>query len=135
MMSTRPASISPQPTTLHNRPTRTGSVVKHIGESFHLNRLWDQRLYLAEINADHWKTWVHQRLSTPVGQPGAMTLFHAQPTEHLSFANNACAAGHLSVDFSNMSCPPYAVRVLITLASRRRSLEVAGRGGCRCRDG
>src|SRR5688572_14161327 len=51
-----------------------------------VNRLRDQRLYLAEVNADHWKTWVHQRLSTPLGQPGAMTLFQTQPKEHLSFA-------------------------------------------------
>jgi hypothetical protein len=91
MMAARPASISPQPTTLHNRPTRTGSVVKHIGEGFHLNRLRDQRLYLAEVNADHWKTWGHQRLSAPVGQPGAMTLFQAQPKEHLSFAKHLTA--------------------------------------------
>jgi hypothetical protein len=43
------------------------------------------------VNADHWKTWGHQRLSTPVGQPGAMTLFQAQPKEHLSFAKHLTA--------------------------------------------
>jgi phage terminase large subunit GpA-like protein len=80
-----------QRTQWYNRPTRTGSVVKHIGEGFHLNRLRDQRLHLAEVNADHWKTWVHQRLSTPVEQPGALTLFQSQPKEHLSFARHLTA--------------------------------------------
>ena len=46
---------------------------------------------LAEVNADHWKSWVHQRLETPLGQPGAMTLFQAPPHEHLSLAKHLTA--------------------------------------------
>ena len=80
-----------QRTQWYNRPTRTGSIVRHIGEGFHLNRLRDQRLHLAEVNADHWKTWVHQRLSTPLGQPGALSLYQALPNEHLSFAKHLTA--------------------------------------------
>lgn len=75
----------------YNRPTQTGSVVKHIGQGFHLNRLPVDKLKLAEIDADHWKTWVHQRLSTPVGNPGAMTLFQASPQEHLALAKHLTA--------------------------------------------
>ena len=44
-----------------------------------------------EIDADHWKTWVHQRLSTPVGKAGAMTLFQAPPQEHLALAKHLTA--------------------------------------------
>ena len=75
----------------YNRPTSTGSVVKHIGEGFHINLLEGSATYLAEVDADHWKSWVHQRLVTPMGQPGAMTLFAAQPSEHLSFAKHLTA--------------------------------------------
>jgi phage terminase large subunit GpA-like protein len=75
----------------YNRPTQTGSIVKHIGEGFHLNRLPTEKLRLAEIDADHWKTWVHQRLSTPLGSPGAMTLFQASPQEHLALAKHLTA--------------------------------------------
>ena len=75
----------------YNRPTQTGSIVKHIGEGFHLNRLPAEKLRLAEIDADHWKTWVHQRLSTPLGSPGAMTLFQASPQEHLALAKHLTA--------------------------------------------
>ena len=44
-----------------------------------------------EVNADHWKTWVHQRLSTPLGKPGAMSLFQAAPQEHLALAKHLTA--------------------------------------------
>jgi hypothetical protein len=37
---------------------------------------------LVQADADHWKTWVHQRLITPLNKPGAMTLFDAQPSGH-----------------------------------------------------
>jgi hypothetical protein len=75
----------------YNRPTSTGSVVVHIGEGFHFNWLPAESLRLAEVDADHWKTWTHQRLSTPLDKPGAMTLFHAPPQEHLALAKHLTA--------------------------------------------
>jgi hypothetical protein len=70
----------------YNRPTQTGSIVKHLGEGFHINWLPNANVQLVEANSDHWKTWVHQRLSTPTSSPGAITFFQASPTERLSFA-------------------------------------------------
>src|SRR4051794_468464 len=70
----------------NNRPTQTGSIVRCIGDGYHVNWLPSENLYLVEVDADHWKTWVHQRLVTPLTKPGAMTLFHAQVNEHLSLA-------------------------------------------------
>ncbi|MFQ5668331.1 MAG: terminase gpA endonuclease subunit [Candidatus Binatia bacterium] len=75
----------------YNRPTRTGAKVKHIGEGYHINYLPAQRLHLVEVDADHWKTWVHQRLRTPLDKPGAMTLFDATPNEHLALAKHLTA--------------------------------------------
>jgi phage terminase large subunit GpA-like protein len=75
----------------YNRPKSTGSIVKHIGEGFHLSRLANERLYLAEVDADHWKTWVHQRLLTPLDSDGAMTLFQGTPQEHLALAKHLTA--------------------------------------------
>ena len=46
---------------------------------------------LAEVDADHWKTFAHQRLGTPLDQPGALTLFHAPPVEHLALAKHLTA--------------------------------------------
>jgi phage terminase large subunit GpA-like protein len=47
--------------------------------------------YLIEVNADWWKSYVHNRLQTPPVQPGALTLFHASPSDHLTFAKHLTA--------------------------------------------
>jgi hypothetical protein len=75
----------------YNRPTQTGSIVKYIGEGFHLNELKAEGLVLAEVDADHWKTWVHERLKTPVASPGALLLCRGTPQEHLSLAKHLTA--------------------------------------------
>jgi hypothetical protein len=75
----------------YNRPTQTGSIVRYIGEGYHCNWVPAEQQYLHEVDADHWKTWVHQRLSSPVGSAGAMTLFQATPQEHLSLAKHLTA--------------------------------------------
>jgi hypothetical protein len=47
---------------------------------------------LVEVNSDHWKSWIHARLQTPAGQPGAFTLFRGESeAEHLSFAKHLTA--------------------------------------------
>lgn len=50
-----------------------------------------QRDGVLALNADLWKSFVHARLQTPAGQPGGLTLFHAQPNEHLSYAKHMTA--------------------------------------------
>jgi phage terminase large subunit GpA-like protein len=75
----------------YNRPTQTGSVVQHIGEGFHINHLPAENLFLVETDADHWKTWVHERLKTPLKSPGAMTLFKGGSLEHLGLAKHLTA--------------------------------------------
>jgi hypothetical protein len=75
----------------YNRPTKSGSIVKKIGEEYHFNRLSAERLLLAEINSDYWKSWVHQRLTTPLDAASAMTLFQAPGDEHLSFVKHLTA--------------------------------------------
>jgi hypothetical protein len=62
-----------------------------VGQGFHVNWLPQQQLHLAEIDAHHWKTWVHLRLSTPKQHPGAMTIYQAPPQEHLSLAKHLTA--------------------------------------------
>ena len=75
----------------YNRPTQTGSIVKHLGEGFHINWLPNAGVHLVEVDSDHWKSWVHQRLSTPISRPGAVTLFQAGAAEHLAFAKHLTA--------------------------------------------
>jgi phage terminase large subunit GpA-like protein len=75
----------------YNRPTSTGSIVKAVGQGFHISYLKPERLKLVEVDADYWKTWVHQRLATPLDSPGAMTFFRAPPQEHFALAKHLSA--------------------------------------------
>jgi len=75
----------------YNRPTHTGAIVKHLGEGYHINLLPSDGLLVVEVDADYWKTWVHQRLTTPVNKPGAMSFFKASPQEHLALAKHLTA--------------------------------------------
>ena len=74
-----------------NRVTTTGSTVVHMGEGFHINWLPPANAHLVEIDADHWKTWVHHRFTVPASSPGALTLFHGTPSDHLAFAKHLTA--------------------------------------------
>lgn len=67
------------------------SNLRGVGEAYSFHRMHDKGVLLVEINADYWKSWVHQRLSTPVEKPGAMTLFQLPPYEHLSLAKHLTA--------------------------------------------
>lgn len=54
---------------------------------------YESGITAVHANADHWKSWVHARLATPLGQPGALTLHYlADPgREHLTFARHMTA--------------------------------------------
>lgn len=85
----------------YSQPKSTGAVVKKIGDGWHAS--WDgsNKIHHVEINSDHWKTWLHRRLATPLvdeaGQlckpvpAGAMTIFQDMPRAHLSFAKHITA--------------------------------------------
>lgn len=75
----------------YNRPTSTGSIVKHVGEGFHINWLAPEKLHLVEIDTDHWKTWLHQRLAAPLERSGTITFHKASPNEHLTLAKHLTA--------------------------------------------
>ena len=48
---------------------------------------------IVESQANAWKSWLHARLQTPMGQPGAMTLYNPGPraVEHMGFAKHLTA--------------------------------------------
>lgn len=72
----------------YNPPTQLTGGILHIGDGYHVSRLKSQRIDLVDIDADHWKTWVHGSLTCPKDGPGAMTLFRTEPREHLSLAKH-----------------------------------------------
>ncbi|MGL4464762.1 MAG: terminase gpA endonuclease subunit [Planctomycetia bacterium] len=72
-------------------PKSVGDLVAKIGRRWHLARQRAEKIKLAEFDADHWKSWLHARLSTPVGQSGALTLPKAPPASHLSYVKHLTA--------------------------------------------
>lgn len=72
------------------KPKSSGKVVREIGEEYHIEWVDRDQCHVVIINADHWKEFVHRRMLTPVGKPGAMTLFDSQGDKncHTRFAKH-----------------------------------------------
>ncbi|HUX00383.1 MAG TPA: terminase gpA endonuclease subunit [Phycisphaerae bacterium] len=65
----------------YHRPKKTGTLVKRLGEEYHLVYMPKYRGFAVEANSDYWKSWTHQRLAQRPDQdsgewsPGAMTVY------------------------------------------------------------
>lgn len=75
----------------YTRPTRTGSVVQHIGDGYHLALLPNEQWPIVEVNADAWKTFVVERLMCSPNEPGAMTIYNAMARDHIQFSKHFTA--------------------------------------------
>jgi len=73
------------------QPKRTGAVVKRIGNGWHISYVPAHRGHLVEINADTWKSRVHQMLLLPPDQQGSLTLYRATDNEHIGFVKHMMA--------------------------------------------
>lgn len=76
---------------LFHGATKTGAAVQYVGEEMQVRLLPEPGTYLVEINADHWKTRVHQALKVERGQPGSLSLYEAMPGAHVGIANHFTA--------------------------------------------
>ena len=72
----------------YTSPTKKTTQVRFIGDGFHISRIQKDKIDLVHVNADHWKSRTHQRLSIPQDAPGAQTIFLAPPNEHNKFAKH-----------------------------------------------
>jgi len=82
----------------YNRPKRTGASVKHIGEGYHVAWLPKWQVFVVEVNADHWKSFLHERLAVPIDPcvdevpAGAMTFYDsADANEHITLIKHLTA--------------------------------------------
>lgn len=75
----------------YNRPKRTGAIVKYIGTEYHVVWVPDKGVFRIEVNSDHWKSSLHERLATPIDQPGAMSIYRAMKNAHISLARHFTA--------------------------------------------
>lgn len=75
---------------IYTHPSAKNDKHPLIGENYHISIQPDRTMLMA-IDSNEWKTWVHKRLTTPLGKPGAMTLFDGDVTVHGVFAKHLTA--------------------------------------------
>ena len=81
----------------YSKPQKKGGAIVDIGENYHVVILdagsgrQNEVLYLIEFDADYWKTWATRRLTTGIGQPGAVTLFRGKAGDHTDFVRQILA--------------------------------------------
>lgn len=77
--------------------------VRFIGEEFHLSLHRRAKGFLVHVNADHWKSELHQRLAMPAEEPSAIVLYEgADKWEHSEFVDEITAEEqHEKLDANN----------------------------------
>lgn len=75
----------------YNHPEKKDAKVRLVGEQYCVKRSKQHRTQIVHINADRWKSWLHRRLSCPIEQAGAMTLYRADLAQHRDFGRHMTA--------------------------------------------
>lgn len=78
-------------------PTKRSDDIAYIGKEVHISRVRRKGkaitgILLVHLNADHWKSELHQCLALPADSPEAVTLFMSPDNhEHSEWAAHVCA--------------------------------------------
>ena len=78
----------------YQAPTKESKEIVHLGEQYHFTADRPAGVYRVDVNADHWKTFLQERLSVPLASPptpGTLTLFSAVPKDHTTIAKHFTA--------------------------------------------
>jgi len=75
----------------YSERTTLTRLVLNVGERYHLQYASAKRIKYVQVDADHWKTWIHERLSTPPGENGSLVLYDAPRAEHFTFSKHLTA--------------------------------------------
>jgi phage terminase large subunit GpA-like protein len=75
----------------YSKPKRTGATVKKVGNGWHVAYVPATKMHLVEINADIWKSRIHQMLLLSPETKGSLTLYRATENEHVSFVKHMMA--------------------------------------------
>lgn len=59
----------------YNQPKSQSATVRYVGDGLHIAWHKAARVQFAEVDADRWKSFVHNRLRLPADQQGSLTLF------------------------------------------------------------
>ncbi len=67
----------PQYLRSYHAPKKTNDEIRLVGDHYHVKWMTKHRTLVIEVDADHWKSFLHQRLATPQGQPGSMEFYYS----------------------------------------------------------
>ena len=73
------------------RPRKGKDVRYSSGNGYYIEWRPVDGVHMAMLDADHWKTFVHERLTTPVGMPGSCTLYAGAHGDHRELARHFTA--------------------------------------------
>jgi phage terminase large subunit GpA-like protein len=76
---------------IYKPPRSKDRAIAFVGEGYHVARLTAKRTRLFDVNADAWKSRLHDGLRTPVGAAGAVTLYKAEAARHLTLGKHLTA--------------------------------------------
>ncbi|MEW6251242.1 MAG: terminase gpA endonuclease subunit [Planctomycetota bacterium] len=79
----------------YNSPRGTGQMIRHVGDRYHITYLRERRAVVFDIDADHWKSFVHRRLTAATDKASAYTVFTAPAVEHTAFFKHLTAEKQL----------------------------------------
>lgn len=75
-----------------NQRTKRGSVIRYVGEGFHITQDARTGVYFVTVDSDQYKTLIHEMLAcSDQSVDRRMTLFHALPNEHIKFTQQLAA--------------------------------------------
>lgn len=75
----------------YTQPTKRTKDVVLIRDAFYFQRVRPEGVTRVIVNADNWKSFVHDRLSIPETEGGAMTLFLPASGDHTTFCRHLTA--------------------------------------------
>lgn len=76
----------------YRAPKKRQDGVRYIGLQFDMRMQPADQIILVNVNADFWKSALHDRLAMSVDEPGALTLFEvASAREHLEYSEQITA--------------------------------------------
>lgn len=73
---------------IYDSPKKVGGKVLQVGEQWHSSKHPKHRAYEITIDADHWKSQVHNHLAIAQDTPGALEFFVASERDHSQMARH-----------------------------------------------
>lgn len=76
----------------YTHPKTLGKVVRRIGDDYHVRWSEEHHVHTVNVNGDPWKSYLHNLLRSPAGEPGSMVAYHSSdPNEHMRLSKHFTA--------------------------------------------